>query len=65
MLYTINNISVELEIIIIKFSCIFKMMARNTFPEPQPDNASYQASGRSIRLGTIQCNVFLYDEVHG
>ena len=41
------------------------MMARNTFPEPQPDNASYQASGRSIRLGTIQCNVFLYDEVHG
>ena len=31
-----------LEIIIIKFSCILKMMSRNTFPEPQPDSASYQ-----------------------
>ena len=30
-----------LEIIIIKFSCILKMMSRNTFPEPQPDSASY------------------------
>ena len=33
-----------LEIIIIKFSCILKMMSRNTFPEPQPDSASYVAS---------------------
>ena len=30
-----------LEIIIIKFSCILKVMSRNTFPEPQPDSASY------------------------
>ena len=30
-----------LEIIIIKFSCISIMMSRNTFPEPQPDSASY------------------------
>ena len=33
MLYTINNISLVLEIIIIKFSCILKMMCRNTVPE--------------------------------
>ena len=32
-----------LEIIIIKFSCIWKMMSRNTFPEPQPDSDSYVA----------------------
>ena len=31
-----------LEIIIIKFSCILKIMSRNTFPEPQPDSASYE-----------------------
>ena len=36
-----NNISMVLEIIIIKFSCILKLMSRNTFPEPQPDSASY------------------------
>ena len=30
-----------LEIIIIKFSCILQIMSRNTFPEPQPDSASY------------------------
>ena len=30
-----------LEIIIIKFSGILKIMARNTFPESQPDSASY------------------------
>ena len=30
-----------LEIIISKFSCILKMMSRNTFPAPQPDSASY------------------------
>ena len=41
LIYTINNISMVLEIIIIKFSCILKMMSRNTFPEPQPDSASY------------------------
>ena len=29
-----------LEIIIIKFCCILKIMSRNTFPEPQPDSAS-------------------------
>ena len=33
-------ISMVLEIIIIKFSCISKMMSRNTFHEPQPDSAS-------------------------
>ena len=40
LLYTINNISKVLEIIIIKFSCILKTMSRNTFPEPQPDSDS-------------------------
>ena len=30
-----------LEIITIKFSGILKIMSRNTFPEPQPDSASY------------------------
>ena len=40
--YTINNISMVLEIIIIKFSCISKTMSRNTIPEPQPDSASYK-----------------------
>ena len=30
-----------LEIIIVRFSCILKIMSRNTFPEPQPDSASY------------------------
>ena len=39
LLYTINNISVVLEILIIKFSCILKMLSRYTFPEPQPDSA--------------------------
>ena len=41
MLYTINYISMLLEIIIIKLSSILKMMSKNTFPEPQPDSASY------------------------
>ena len=41
LLYTINNISMILEINILQFSCILKMMSRNTFPEPQPDSASY------------------------
>ena len=40
LLYTINNISMVLEIIIYKYSCILKTMFRNTFPEPQPDSAS-------------------------
>ena len=41
MLYTINNISMVLKIIISKYSCILKIISRNTFPEPQPDSASY------------------------
>ena len=41
LLYTINNISMLLEIIISYFSCILKMMSRNTFHEPQCDSASY------------------------
>ena len=41
MLYTINYISMVLKIIIIKLTCILKIMSRNTFPEPQPDSASY------------------------
>ena len=41
LLYTINNISMVFEIIISKFSLILKIMYRNTFPEPQPDSASY------------------------
>ena len=46
-LYTIINRYMVLQIIISKFSCILKMMSRNTFPEPQPDSASYtkQCSG--------------------
>ena len=42
LLFTINNISMVLEITIIKFSCILKMIPRITIPEPQPDSASYQ-----------------------
>ena len=37
-----------LKIIIIKFSFILKIVSSNTFPEPQPDSASYclqQAGG--------------------
>ena len=30
-----------LEIIILKFSCFWKIMSRNTFPEPQPDSAAF------------------------
>ena len=41
LLCTINTISMVLEMIIIKFSCILKTMFRNTIPEPQPDSASY------------------------
>ena len=41
VLNTINTTSMVLEIIINKFSCILKMMSRNTFPEPQADSASY------------------------
>ena len=41
-----------LEIIIIKFSCILKIMSRNTFPEPQPDSASYTTTGFIIEIGT-------------
>ena len=41
LLYSINNTSMAFEIIIIKFSCILKIMSRNTFSEPQPDSASY------------------------
>ena len=43
-----------LEIIIIKLSCILKMMSRNTFPEPQPDSALYQLSAgiHSDKAGT-------------
>ena len=40
LLYTINNIAMVLEIIIFKFSCILKILSRNTFIEPQPDSAS-------------------------
>ena len=36
----------ELEIIIIKFSGILKMMSRNTFPEPQPHSALYDGGQR-------------------
>ena len=41
LIYTINNLFLVLEIIISKFSYSLKMMPRNTFPEPQPDSASY------------------------
>ena len=40
-LYIINNLSVILEIIFCKFSISLKIMSRNTFPDPQPDSASY------------------------
>ena len=42
-----------LEIIDIKLSCILKIMSRNTFPEPQPDSASYpEAIDWNITLRT-------------
>ena len=40
-LVLVNNLSVALEIIFSKFSYCLKMMSRNTFPEHQPDSASY------------------------
>ena len=43
-----------LEININKFSCILKIMSRNTFPELQPDSASYVVQGPKIKvLGLI------------
>ena len=39
LIYSINNTSMVLEIFVSQFSCILKIMARNTFPEPQPDSA--------------------------
>ena len=50
LLYTIDNISMVLEIIISYFSCILKRMSSNTFPEPQPDSASY---GKYIPFATL------------
>ena len=44
LLYTINNLSVALEIIISQFSYSLKIMFQNIFPEPQPDIASYSHS---------------------
>ena len=41
LLYTINNLSMVLEILISKFSYSLKIISRITFPEPQPDSASY------------------------
>ena len=41
-----------LQIIFIKFSCILKTMSRNTFPDPQPDSASYGGEGNSLFLTT-------------
>ena len=38
-----------LKINISKFSCILKMMPRNTFPEPQPDSASYLQKKLSLQ----------------
>ena len=40
-LYTINNLSVVIEMIAVYFSYGLKMMSRNTLSEPQPDSASY------------------------
>ena len=42
-----------LEIIIIKFSSILKIMSRNTFPEPQPDSASYTHSNTQTVRWTL------------
>ena len=50
LLYTIINIFKVLEIIIDKFSCMLNMMSRNTFPEPQPDSASYRHVNMSISV---------------
>ena len=41
LLYAIITISMVLETIISKFSCILKMISRNNFPDPQPDSPSY------------------------
>ena len=42
-----------LEIIITKFSCISKMMSRNTLHEPQPDSASYLDIGHVCKVSEI------------
>ena len=52
-----NNISMVLEIMIFKFSCILKIMSRNTFTEPQPDSASYV-----LRAGSVE--FFLCENKH-
>ena len=47
------NISMLLEIIISKFSCILKIMSRNTFPDPQPDiplNLQPFGRGTAVKL---------------
>ena len=40
-IYVINNISVLVNIIFIKFSYSLKIMSRNSFSDPQPNSASY------------------------
>ena len=48
-----NNISMVLEIIISKFTCIFKTMSRNNFPEPQPDSASSREDTKKIQIRAL------------
>ena len=43
-----------LEIIIIKFSCILKMMSGKNIPEPQPDSASYVVVYDATTVGFFQ-----------
>ena len=56
LLYTINNPSVVMEIIISKFSYSLKIRSGNTFPEPQPDSASYAVSLQIAHFSTSQVN---------
>ena len=66
LLYTIINISMLLEIIISKFSCILKMMSRNRFPEPQPDSASYTGSSANFSIiSEVTCLGFHCHISHG
>ena len=48
-----------LEIIIFKFSCILKIMSRNTFPESQPDSASYPAHFHITVIYVFVCCAYM------
>ena len=63
LLYTIISIAMVLKIIISKCSFILKMMFRNTFPEPQPDSASYVY--RRVSFSAVDIIISKEEEIFG